>query len=83
MKNYFIITAAALGILALSSCAQSGPDYRPLGDGLKALGISLVVYGVIKALARFVRADDRKAARQSRAEHHKTRDTNQAGGGEA
>lgn len=46
----------ALIIATLGGCAQSGPDYTPIGDGLKAIGISLVVFGVVDALADLIRS---------------------------
>ena len=54
MKTLFIITAA-LAFATLGGCVESGPDYRPIGDGLKAIGIALVVFGVVGALADLIR----------------------------
>ena len=47
--------AAATAIL-LGGC-NSGPDYTPIGDGLKAIGICLVVYGVVTALAELIKEE--------------------------
>ena len=46
--------------LLLAGCPGSQPDYTPFGDGMKAMGICLVVYGVVQALAILVLADDKK-----------------------
>jgi hypothetical protein len=40
--------------ILLAGC-NSGPDYTPIGDGLKAIGICLVVYGVVAALAELIK----------------------------
>jgi len=47
--------AVAAAIL-LGGC-NSGPDYTPIGDGLKAIGICLVVYGVVTALAELIKEE--------------------------
>ena len=44
----------------LGGCYQSQPDYTPFGDGMRAIGISLVVFGVVQALASLVMAEDKK-----------------------
>ena len=80
MKSIPIPVYAAV---LLQGCSVAQPDVTPIGDGLKAIGISLVVYGVIKALVRLVRADDRKTGHKSRPEGRKTPGARQAGGGEA
>ncbi len=54
--------AVTLIILAFAGCARSGPDYTPIGDGLKAIGISLVVFGVVGALADLIRSESDKPA---------------------
>ena len=41
-------------ILALAGCNVSQPDYTPFGDGMKAIGICLVVCAVVRALAELV-----------------------------
>jgi hypothetical protein len=46
--------------LLLAGCPGSQPDYTPFGDGMRAIGISLVVYGVVQALASLVMAEDKK-----------------------
>jgi len=50
-----ILTAALLP----SGCG-SQPDYTPFADGMRAIGISLVVFGVVQALAQLVMAEDKK-----------------------
>ena len=56
------------------------PDVTPIGDGLKAIGISLVVYGVMKALVDLMRADDQKRKKQPPAKVPKPRTTRQREG---
>jgi len=51
-KNAFIWIVP---ILLLSGC-DSGPDYTPFGDGMKAIGICLVVCAVVRALAELVQS---------------------------
>ena len=46
--------------MLLAGCPGSQPDYTPFGDGMKAIGICLVVYGVVQALASLVMAEDKK-----------------------
>ncbi len=41
-------------VLILSGCGDSGPDYGPVGDGMKSIAICLVVCAVVKALAELV-----------------------------
>lgn len=43
--------AIAMAATLLASGCTNGPDYTPIGDGLKAIGICIVVYGVVDALA--------------------------------
>ena len=80
MKSIPILACAAV---LLGGCNVAQPDVTPIGDGLKAIGISLVVYGVMKALVDLMRADDRKLKRQPPTKAPKTRGTKQRGGGEA
>ena len=51
---------ALAATLLLSGCNESQPDYTPVGDGMRAIGICLVVYGVVQALASLVTAEDKK-----------------------
>lgn len=46
----------AIAVTLLSGCA-SGPDYTPIGDGLKAIGICLVVCAVVAALADLIKGE--------------------------
>jgi hypothetical protein len=46
-------------VLLLSSCGDSGPDYTPFGDGMKAIGICLVVCAVVRALAELVQSGNK------------------------
>lgn len=44
-----------LGLAAIvPSCRPTGPDYTPFADGLKALGICLVAYGVVRSLGELI-----------------------------
>jgi membrane protein involved in colicin uptake len=51
-----ILPFAAVAAILLSGC-NSGPDYTPIGDGLKAIGICMVVYGVVAALADLIKEE--------------------------
>ena len=46
--------------LLLGGCPGSQPDYTPFGDGMRAIGICLVVYGVVRSLTELVMAEDKK-----------------------
>ena len=46
--------------LFLSGCGDSGPDYGPVGDGMKSIAICLVVCAVVKALAELVLSQNDK-----------------------
>ena len=41
--------------MLLSGCYESQPDYTPIGDGLRAVGICLVCYGVVLVLGELVK----------------------------
>ena len=47
-------------VLILSGCGDSGPDYGPVGDGMKSIAICLVVCAVVKALAELVLSQNDK-----------------------
>lgn len=78
MKSIPILACVAT---LLGGCAVAQPDFTPVGDGLKAIGISMVVYGVMKALVDLVRADDQKPKSQPQQKSRKTRATRQSEGG--
>ena len=40
--------------LILSGCMESQPDYTPIGDGLKAIGICIVCFAVVQVLGALV-----------------------------
>ncbi len=44
-------------ILLLSSCAEAQPDYTPIGDGLKTIGICLVCFAVVQVLGALSKHD--------------------------
>jgi hypothetical protein len=50
-RNYLLPVIIAL---LASGCAPATPDYGPIGSGLTALGICLVVYGVVRVLGELV-----------------------------
>jgi len=62
VKKNALILIWIVPILLLSGCGGSGPDYSPpadygpVGDGMKAIGICLVVCAVVKALAELVQS---------------------------
>ena len=60
MKKISRVLAVLPAILLLGGCQGSQPDYSPFGDGMKAIGISLVVYGVVRSLTELVMAEDKK-----------------------
>jgi hypothetical protein len=64
----------------LGGCYQSQPDYTPFGDGMKAIGICLVVFGVVQALASLVMADDKKQKEQPPKRRKPRRNQNSEGG---
>ena len=80
MKSIPILACIAV---LLGGCSVAQPDVTPIGDGLKAIGISLVVYGVMKALVDLMRADDRKLKNQPPTKAPKAQGPNPPGGGEA
>ena len=50
--------------LLLSGCGDSGPDYTPpdytpFGDGMKAIGICLVVCAVVRTLSELVQGGNK------------------------
>ena len=76
------ILAALPAILLLGGCRdpQPQPDYTPFGDGMKAIGICLVVYGVVQALAELVMADDKKPKERPPKRRKPRRNQNSEGG---
>jgi hypothetical protein len=44
------VLAVLPATLLLAGCPQSQPDYTPFGDDMKAIGISLVVYGIVQSI---------------------------------
>ena len=48
------LIAGIAACLLLTGC-HTGPDYGPIGDGLKAIAVCVVVYGVVQALADLVK----------------------------
>lgn len=58
MKLPLIILTTLFAPL-LSGCASSGPDFTPIGEGLKAIAIALVAFGVVGALTRLIQVDEK------------------------
>jgi hypothetical protein len=50
-------TLLLLTSLPLTGCLDSTPDYTPIGDGMKALGICLVCCAVVWVLGMLVKQD--------------------------
>lgn len=44
-------------ILLISGCIESQPDYTPIGDGLKTIGICLVCFAVVQVLGALSKQD--------------------------
>jgi hypothetical protein len=65
----------------LGGCSESQPDYTPFGDGMKAIGISLVVYGVVQVLGSLVQAGENKP-KDPPPKPRRPRDSNRREGGE-
>jgi hypothetical protein len=63
MHKPLIPTTAMLASLALGGCVNSGPDFAPIGDGLKAIGVALVAFGVVGALADLIRSGEKPTDR--------------------
>jgi hypothetical protein len=78
MKSIPILACVAV---LLAGCAVAQPDFTPIGDGLKAIGISLVVYGVMKALVDLVRTDDQNPKSPPRQKNPQRPEAKHAGGG--
>jgi hypothetical protein len=57
------IAASLAAALVLAGCAHSGPDYAPIGEGLKSIAVALVAFGVVGALADLIRADNKPPPR--------------------
>jgi hypothetical protein len=51
-QNFTLVLAA---MLFATGCAPAPPDYGPIGSGLTAIAVCLVVYGVVGVLGELVR----------------------------
>jgi len=51
------LTRILIPSLFLSGCAESQPDYTPIGDGLKTIGICLVCFAVVQVLGALSKQD--------------------------
>jgi hypothetical protein len=82
MKSISIPVFAGLIALALCGCGESQPDYSPIGDGMTAIGICLVVAAVVKALADLVIAGEKESKEQPPPKPRKMRGAGPKGGDE-
>jgi len=80
MKSIFVPVWAAL---LLGGCAPTQPDLTPIGEGLKAIGIALVVFGVVGALANLIRSGERPRNQSTRSKPSRPRRPDRPGGGSA
>ena len=48
----------AFCVALLAGC---GPDYTPIGQGMIAIGVCIVLYGVVAALADLIKSERSKA----------------------
>ena len=83
MNNPLILATVMLASLALGGCIHTGPDFTPIGDGLKAIGVALVAFGVVGALTDLIRSGEQTRDQSDREKTRKPRKPNQPGGGEA
>lgn len=81
MNRASLIVASLATTLLLSGCGRSGPDYTPIGDGLKAIAISLVAFGVVGALADLIRAGEKPPDKSTKSRPRRTRGNKPKGGG--
>lgn len=44
-------------LLLCSGCVQKAPDYTPIGDGLKTIGLCLVCCAVVQVLGGLSKQD--------------------------
>jgi len=80
MKSIFIPACAAL---LLGGCAPAQPDLAPIGEGLKAIAVALVAFGVVGALADLIRSGERPRDQSTRPKTRRPRKPNRSGGGPA
>ena len=60
MTSHPIPFAGCLGLILLfAGCKNSQPDYTPFADGMKAIGICLVVCAVVGALSDLVKGESK------------------------
>ncbi len=67
-------------VLLLSGCGDSGPDYTPFGDGMKAIAICLVVAAVVRALADLAVNESDKSSKDREAKRKHQRQDQSKGG---
>ena len=81
MKSISIPSVVALLSMAFTGCGESGPNYEPIGEGLKAIAISLVAFGVVGALADLIRAGEKPPDQPTPPRPRRTRGHKPEGGG--
>lgn len=72
--------SAPLALCLLLSGCGSQPDYTPFGDGMKAIGICLVVYGIVNALVALIQGENEKPTPPATRKGRTQRGKDQAGG---
>ena len=62
-------------VVLLTSCQEAQPDFGPIGDGMRALGICIVVASVVLALASLIRSEQRKRNQSTRNREDQTEES--------
>jgi hypothetical protein len=75
-QTSFVVVCVAAPLL-LTGCLESQPDYTPFGDGMKAIGICIVVYGIVQALAGLVKTENPDSKNQPSRKGRRSRDDDQ------
>ena len=70
IRTHVLLVGSAITFL-LAGCLKSQPDYRPFGDGMKAIGICLVVCAVVKALVSLIGSENGSRRRERRSARRK------------
>lgn len=66
MKPIRNVAAAILMGLLTAGCVERQPDYTPVGDGMKAIGICMVVYAVVNGLFSLVLNEENSKSPEQR-----------------
>jgi hypothetical protein len=73
---FSLVACISVGVL-LGGCGESVPDYTPFGDGMKAIGICIVVHGIVQALAGLVKTENPDSKNQPSRKGRRSRDDDQ------